>query len=642
MLNIRLPDGKVLEVPPGTTVLDVASKIGPGLAKAALAGKIGGKLTDLRAPLSANVTLEIVTDKHPQAGEVIRHSAEHVMADAVKQLWPKVQIDVGRTDHQEKFQYDFKIDRPFTPDDLAKIEAKMEEIIKAQAEFTRETVDRKKAKEIFTKMGEHLKVLRLADIPEGEEVTIFRHGSYVDLCRGPHVQNTRQIGAIKLLETSASYFKGDEKNDVLQRIYGTAFASKKEMDEYFAKLEEAQKRDHRKLGRELDLFNISEDVGPGLILWHPKGAMVRYVIEEFWRKEHIKAGYSLVFSPHLARVHLWEISGHTSFYKDNMFSPMDVEEQAYMVKPMNCPFHIQIYNSGLRSYRDLPLRYAELGTVYRYERSGVLHGLLRVRGFTQDDAHLFVTPEQLTGELERTLLFMLRLFRTFGFNEFETYLSTRPPKSVGSDEEWERATAALRQALEKTGTNFHVDPGEGVFYGPKIDSNLKDTLGRVWQCGTIQVDFNLPARFHLEFVDRDGSRHAPIMIHRALLGSMERFFGCLVEHYAGAFPFWLSPIQAVVLPITDEQHAFADEILGRLKAEGFRAESDLRSEKLGFKIREAQVQKIPYMLVAGTKEVASKQVSVRKRTGEQLPSMSVDDLIRMMREEEKDVGERTK
>ncbi len=636
MLNVRLPDGKVLEVPPGTTVLEVARKIGPGLAKAALAGKINAKLTDLRTPLREDATLEIVTDKHPQAGEVIRHSAEHVMADAVKQLWPQVQIDVGRTDHTEKFQYDFKIDRAFTPDDLQKIEAKMVEILRSNFDFSRDVVDRKTAKEIFTKMGEHLKVARLGDIPEGEDITIFRHGTFVDLCRGPHVQNTRQIGAVKLLEASASYWRGDEKNEVLQRIYGTAFGSQKEMDEYFARLEEAQKRDHRKIGRELDLFSISEDVGPGLILWHPKGAIIRYVIEEFWRKEHLRGGYDLVFSPHLARLHLWEISGHTGFYKDNMFSPMDVEGQAYMIKPMNCPFHIQIYNSALRSYRDLPLRYAELGTVYRYERSGVLHGLLRVRGFTQDDAHLFVTPEQLNEEIERTLNFMLRLFRTFGFTEFETYLSTRPPKSVGTAEEWERATEALRQALEKTGVKFQVDPGEGVFYGPKIDIKIKDSLGRAWQCGTIQADFNLPARFHLEFVDRDGSRHAPIMIHRALLGSMERFFGCLVEHYAGAFPFWLSPVQAVVLPITDGQHAFADELKSRLQAEGFRVESDLRNEKLGFKIREAQVQKIPYMLVVGAQEVANQQVSVRKRTGEQLPSMSMDDLIRLWREEEEE------
>lgn len=636
MLNVTLPDGKVLTVEPGSTVLDVARKIGPGLAKAAIAGRIAGKLVDLRLPLKENVALSIVTEKDPQAGEVVRHSAEHVMADAVKQLWPETQIDVGRTDHAEKFQYDFKVTKPFTPDDLLKIEAKMNEILKSAGDFSREVVSREAAKEMFSKMGEHLKVSRIDDIPAGEDISIFRHGSFVDVCRGPHVQSTRQIGAIKLLDTSASYWRGDEKNEVLQRIYGTAFTSKKEMDEYFSKLEEAQKRDHRKIGKELDLFSVSDDVGPGLILWHPKGGMIRNIIENYWRQEHIKAGYDLVYSPHMARVHLWETSGHTGFYKDNMFSPMEVEEQKYMVKPMNCPFHIQIYKSDLRSYRDLPFRYAELGTVYRYERSGVLHGLLRVRGFTQDDAHIFTTPEGLNAEIESVLNFVIRIFKTFGFNEYEMYLSTRPPKSVGSDSDWESATTALRQALETIGLPFTVDPGEGVFYGPKIDIKIKDSIGRAWQCATIQVDFNLPARFHLEFVDKDGTKRPPIMVHRALLGSMERFFGCLVEHYAGAFPFWLSPVQAVVLPITDDQQAYANEVRDRLKKEGFRVEADLRSEKLGYKVREAQMKKIPYMLVVGKEEVEKRVISARKRTGEQLPTQSLEEMIRLFKTEEEE------
>ncbi|HLG21108.1 MAG TPA: threonine--tRNA ligase [Bdellovibrionota bacterium] len=636
MPSVRLPDGSSKDAAKGTTVLEFARSIGSGLAKAVLAGRVDGKLVDLRSPILKDCSIEIVTNKDPEANDVVRHSAEHVMADAVKQLWPEAQIDVGRTDHSEKFQYDFKVDRPFTPEDLDKIEKKMLEIIKTKAAFTREVVDRKTAKKMFKEMGELLKVSRIDDIPDGEDITIFRHGSFVDLCRGPHVQSTSQIGAIKLFETSASYWRGDESNEVLQRIYGTAFGTKKELDDYLAKLEEARRRDHRRIGKDLDLFSVSDDVGPGLILWHPKGATVRYLVEEFWRKEHFKAGYQLVYSPHLARRHLWETSGHTDFYKDNMFAPMEVEGQPYLIKPMNCPFHIQIYKSALRSYRDLPIRYAELGTVYRYERSGVLHGLLRVRGFTQDDAHLFVTPELLDKEIEQVLEFVIYIFKIFGFSEYDIFLSTRPPKSVGSNGEWDHATAALRKALEKSKLPFVVDPGEGVFYGPKIDIKVKDSLGRVWQCGTIQVDFNLPARFHLEFVDRDGRRRAPIMVHRALLGSMERFLGCLVEHYVGAFPLWLSPIQAKVLPITDEQQAFGEEVRQRLASEGFRVESDLRGEKLGLKIREAQLQKVPYMVIVGAEELANRTLALRKRTGEQTAGVTIDEFVARLHEEEKE------
>ncbi len=634
MPEIRLPNGDCLKVEDGSTVLDVAQKIGAGLAKAALAGRIDGKLVDLRTPLNQNVTLEIVTSKDPQADDVVRHSAEHVMADAVKQLWPDVQIDVGRTDHSEKFQYDFKIDRAFTPEDLEKIEAKMKEILKSKAPFEREVVTREEAKKRLEEMGEHLKISRLADIPEGEDITLFKHGKFVDLCRGPHVQSTSQIGAVKLLDSSASYWRGDESNEMLQRIYGTAFGDKKALAEYLERIEEAKRRDHRRIGKELDLFSVSEEVGPGLILWHPKGALLRYLIEEFWRREHISGGYDLVFTPHVARAHLWETSGHSSFYKENMYSPMDVEEQPYLIKPMNCPFHIQIYNSKLRSYRDLPFRWAELGTVYRYERSGVLHGLLRVRGFTQDDAHLFVTPETLNEEITRVIQFMVHIYRAMGFTEYDIYLSTKPEKAVGSDEDWDRATEALRQALEKTELPFEIDPGEGVFYGPKIDIKVRDSLNRSWQCGTIQVDFNLPARFNLEYVDKDGNRRAPIMIHRALLGSMERFVGCLIEHYAGALPLWLSPVQAVVLPISDKQASYAKEVQDQLVAQGFRVEVDLRSEKLGYKIREAQVQKIPYMLVLGEREMAQREVSIRKRSGQQQSGISLEGLVKLFREEE--------
>lgn len=635
MITLTLPDKSVKTFPEGTTPLDVAKSIGAGLAKASLAAKIDGQWLDLRTPMAKSGAFEIITDKHPQAGEVIRHSAEHVLAQAVKKLWPDTQVDVGRTDHSEKFQYDFKVKKAFTPDDLIKIEEEMKKSIATGAEFTREVVSRKDAIALFTKMGEELKVIRINDIASDQDITLFRHGDFVDLCRGPHVQHTKQIGAVKILEASASYFKGDEKNMALQRIYGTAFTSEKALKEYEAIKEEALKRDHRKIGKELDLFSMSDEVGPGLILWHPKGAMVRNLIENYWREQHLAGGYDLVYSPHVARRTMWDKSGHTGFYADNMFAPMEVEEQMYQLKPMNCPFHIQIYKSHLRSYRDLPLRYAELGTVYRFERSGVLHGLLRVRGFTQDDAHLFITPDQIFDELTKVLHFVVNMFKVFGFNEYQIYLSTRPEKSVGSDENWNTATAALKNALEKMDLPYEVDPGEGVFYGPKIDIKVKDAIGRMWQCATIQADFSLPERFGLEFVDADGTRKTPIMLHRALLGSVERFFGVLVEHHLGAFPFWLAPVQAAVIPISGDQLDYAKEVASELKKQGFRIHLDERNEKLGYKIREAQMQKIPYMIVLGEQEKQKKDCSIRKRNGEQLPNMNLETLINNWKEEER-------
>lgn len=632
-ITLTLPDNSQKTFPEGTTALDVAKSIGAGLAKASLAAKLDGKWLDLRAPIKKSGMFEIVTTKHVQADEVIRHSAEHLLAEAVKKLWPNTQVDAGRSDHSEKFQYDFKVEKPFTPDDLLRIEEEMKKSIQADHAFTREVVSREKAKELFAGMGEHLKVIRIDDIPAGEDISLFRHGNFVDLCRGPHVQSTKQIGAIKLIDTSASYFKGDEKNETLQRIYGTAFTSEKALKEYEAKQEEALKRDHRKIGKELDLFSVSEDVGPGLILWHPKGAMIRNVIENYWRERHLESGYDLVYSPHVARRHLWEKSGHTGFYAENMFSPMDVEDQPFQLKPMNCPFHIQIYKNKLHSYRDLPLRYAELGTVYRYERSGVLHGLMRVRGFTQDDAHLFITPEQMPEEIIKVIDFVVGIFKVFGFNEYQIYLSTRPEKSVGSDENWNSATNALKNALEHCKLKYEVDPGEGVFYGPKIDIKVKDTIGRMWQCATIQADFSLPERFGLEYVDADGSRKTPIMLHRALLGSIERFFGVLVEHHAGAFPFWLAPVQAEIIPITDAQADYAKDVATRLSKEGFRVHLDDRNEKLGYKIREAQMQKVPYMVVLGEQEKQKKDCSIRKRNGDQLPNMSLDQLVETWKEE---------
>ncbi|MCB0272524.1 MAG: threonine--tRNA ligase [Bdellovibrionales bacterium] len=633
MITLTLPDKKELHFEKPVTSLEIAQSIGSGLAKASLAGMVNGQLMDLRAPIKTSGAFEIVTDKHPKAGEVIRHSAEHVLADAVKQIWPSAQVDVGRTDHSEKFQYDFKVEKPFTPDDLVKIEDKMNQIIKSGAVMERETMTRDEAKKLFKGMGEDLKVLRLNDIPESEEISVFRHGSFVDLCRGPHVQQLGQIGAIKLLETSASYFKGDENNQKLQRIYGVAFANAKELKAYETLQEEARKRDHRKLGTELDLFSVSDDVGPGLILWHPKGAMIRHLVETYWKEEHLKDHYNLVYTPHVARKRLWEISGHSNFYSENMYSPIEVDEQEFQLKPMNCPFHIQIYQSKLRSYKEFPLKYAELGTVYRYERSGVLHGLMRVRGFTQDDAHLFITQEQMFEEIQNVLAFIIRMFKKFGFHEYEIYLSTRPEQSVGSDENWETATEALRSALEHQKLKYHVDPGEGVFYGPKIDIKIKDSIGRMWQCSTIQADFSLPERFGLEYVASDGTRKTPIMLHRALLGSIERFFGILVEHYAGQFPFWLAPEQVRILNITDAHLDYARKVERELTAKGYRVHVDARNEKLGFKIRQAQVEKIPFTLIVGDHEVDTKTCSVRTKEQE-LKDQSIDQVIEMFNREE--------
>ncbi|MDH3257129.1 MAG: threonine--tRNA ligase, partial [Nitrospinota bacterium] len=460
----------------------------------------------------------------------------------------------------------------------------------------------------------------------------YTQGEFTDLCRGPHVENTKDLRVFKLLHASAAYWRGDERNPVLQRIYGTAWHDKKELKAYLNRLEEAKKRDHRKLGKELDLYSMSEDIGPGMILWHPKGARIRYLMEEFWKQEHYNNGYELVYTPHAAKTDLWKISGHMEFYKENIFSPMDIEGKEYVMKPMNCPFHIQIYKTSLRSYRDLPLRWAELGTVYRYERSGVMHGLLRVRGFTQDDAHLFCRKDQLEDEVAKVLKFVLFILRSFGFWEYKVFLSTRPEKSVGADADWTTATSALEAALKRAELPYEVDPGEGVFYGPKIDIKIKDSLNRYWQVSTIQVDFNLPERFEMTYIGEDGHKHQPIMIHRALMGSLERFFGCLIEHYAGAFPAWLAPVQVILLPITDSQNKYAEQVASRLEEEGIRVEKDLRNEKIGFKIREAQLQKIPYMLVLGDQEIQAKTVAVRKRKSKETRVMPVEDFLRELQE----------
>jgi threonyl-tRNA synthetase len=564
----------------------------------------------------------------------LRHSTAHVMADAVQSLFPEVKLAIGPA-IETGFYYDFDSHRHFTEEDLKKIEAKMREIVARNEPFVQEVVSKEKALDLFGKRGEIYKLEIISALP-GETVSLYKHGAFFDLCRGPHVAKSGEIAAFKLLSVAGAYWRGDARNKMLQRIYGTSFPDKAQLDAYLNQLREAEARDHRKLGKELELFSTMDEEGPGLILWHPKGARVRQVIEDFWREEHRREGYELVYTPHLAKLDLWKTSGHVEFYSESMFAPMEVEGQLYEVKPMNCPFHVRIYGSKLRSYRELPLKLGELGTVYRFERSGVLHGLLRVRGFTQDDAHIFCRPDQLQGEVESVLSLTRRFLTSFGFNDFELYLSTRPEKSVGSDENWELATSALQAALKAQGLAFAVDPGEGVFYGPKIDLKIKDAIGRTWQCSTVQVDFNNPERFQIQYVAEDGSRKRPIMVHRALMGSVERFFGILVEHFAGAFPTWLAPVQAIILTITDAQQDYASRIQQELKAKGFRVEVDGRSEKLGAKIREAQLHKIPHMIVVGGKEQSENKVALRSRREGDLGQMSLESLIAILEKEIRD------
>jgi threonyl-tRNA synthetase len=564
--------------------------------------------------------------------ETLRHSTAHVMADAVKRLFPEAKVTIGPS-IETGFYYDFDMPRPFTEEDLGRIEAEMQKIVDADYKFERVEVSREEAEQIFGNMGETYKLEILARIEPGKKITLYRSGDFVDLCRGPHVESTGKIKAFKLLSVAGAYWRGDERNPMLQRIYGTAFADKKELAEHLHRLEEAKRRDHRKLGKELDLFSIDETIGGGLVLWHPRGARVRYLAEQFWREEHYAQGYDLVSSPHVARDALWKTSGHLSWYRENMYAGMEVEGQQYLVKPMNCPFHITMFKHGLKSYRDLPLRWAELGTVYRYERSGVLHGLLRVRGFTQDDAHIFMRRDQVADELVRTLNFCLYILRTFGFTEFKLYLATRPEKYVGEIAEWDLAEKQLLDALKTTGLEYELDPGGGAFYGPKIDLKLRDAIGREWQCSTIQVDFQLPERFDLTYVGQDGAKQRVAMIHRALFGSLERFFAVLIEHYAGAFPTWLAPIQARVLTISEKQEEWARKVVETLVKAGHRVDSDLSADKIGAKIRRAQLEKIPVMLVCGAKEVEAGSVAPRLRDGKQLEVMTLPDFERWMQKE---------
>ena len=624
-IRLTLPDGSVKQFATGTSGQEVAEKIGSRLAKDAVAIKIDGRLQDLTLPIEQDGAIEVLTFDSKEGREVYWHSSSHLLAHAVKELFPSAQLAIGPA-IDEGFYYDFDFERPFTPEDLNKIEARMAKLVKLGLPVVRRVFSKDEAVAFFHSKSEPYKVELLKDLTD-TEISAYEQGGFIDLCRGPHLASTSRIKAFKLLSVAGAYWRGDEKNKMLQRIYGISFPKKDALDEHLERLEEIKRRDHRKLGRELDLFSLNDEVGPGLVLWHPRGALIRTTIENFWRDEHTKGGYHIIYSPHIARLDLWKQSGHWEFYRESMYSPMDIDDVQYELKPMNCGFHIKVYTSSLRSYRDLPIRYAELGTVYRYERSGVLHGLLRVRGFTQDDAHIFCKPDQLEDEILRVLDFTLFILQTFGFTEYEVYLSTRPEKFVGTPESWERSTGALKSALERKGLAYAIDPGEGVFYGPKIDIKIKDMLGRSWQCSTIQVDFNNPDRFAMTYVGEDNKHHQPIMIHRALMGSLERFFGVLIEHYAGAFPLWLAPVQAKVATITDKQIAYAAEVRDRLLAAGIRAELDSRSEKIGFKIREAALEKVPYILVVGDRERENNAVAVRERGGNDLGSMALQEFI---------------
>ncbi len=599
--------------------------------------KIGGKLVDLRTVIEEDTDIEVLGFDSREGREVYWHTTAHILAQAVKELYPFAKLGYGPP-IENGFYYDFDMgEKTFSPEDLERIEQRMKEIIKRDLPITRQILRKEEAIELFRERGEIYKVETLEEMEE-DKVSVYWQGDFVDLCRGPHLPSTGYVKQVKLLSSSSAYWKGVESNPVMQRIYGISFPKKEMLDQFLFRLEEAKKRDHRKLGKELDLFSISKAVGPGLVLWHPKGATIRRIIEQFWIEEHIKRGYELVYTPHVGRAELWNISGHLDFYRENMYAPMDIEGEEYFIKPMNCPFHMEIYKSRIRSYRDLPIRYAELGTVYRYEKSGVLHGLMRVRGFTQDDAHIFARPDQVEDEIRNVLSFTFYMLKCFGFEDFSVYISTRPEKYVGSEEMWELATNSLIKAVKKMRLSYEIDEGGGAFYGPKIDIKIKDALGREWQCSTIQFDFNLPEKFDITYRDRDGVDKKPYMIHRALLGSLERFLGVLIEHYAGNFPAWLAPVQVAVMTITDENRVYAQKVYKSLVRKGFRAVLDDRNEKIGYKIREAENQKVPYMLIIGKKEEEQGLVSVRRHGEGDVGKMQLSDFVKFLRKEVRSKG----
>jgi threonyl-tRNA synthetase len=630
-MNIYLPDGKILDLAPDATAFDAASVISRSLAAAAVAAKINGAPVDLSSRLHDGDRLELLTFDSAEGKAVFWHSSSHLLAQAVQELFPAARVAIGPS-IENGFYYDFDVEKPFTPENLAAIEKRAREIAGRKLPIERFEPTPDEARAYFQSKNEPYKIELLQDIQGAP--SMYRQGDWQDLCRGPHVPNTGLIKAIKILSTAGAYWRGSEKNKMLQRIYAISFPKESMLKDHLTMLEEAAKRDHRRLGSELDLFSMNEAVGPGLVLWHPMGGRLRTVIEDFWRKEHYKNGYELVYSPHIGRGQLWETSGHLGFYRENMYSSMEIDEQEYFVKPMNCPFHIMIYKHDVRSYRDLPLRWAELGTVYRYEKSGVLHGLLRVRGFTQDDAHLYCRPDQMPDEIRRVLRFCIFMLQSFGFEKFKLYLATRPKeKSVGEEHQWQDATNALRSAIEAEGLEWELDEGGGAFYGPKIDIKIKDALNREWQCSTIQFDFNESERFDLTYVGPNNEKVRPYMIHRALLGSLERFMGVLIEHYAGAFPLWLAPVQVKLLPISEKFIDYGRSLVQELRSNGIRAELDERNEKIGYKIRDAEVKKIPYMAVIGEKEVQSGSVSVRRHGKGDQGSLSIRDFLAVLLQE---------
>lgn len=639
-IELAFPDGAVRQVPTGTLARELLHGLPSKVRKKAIAAALDDTVIDLHTPLTQGGAFRVILRSDPEALEVLRHSAAHVMAAAVQTLWPGTQVTIGPS-IADGFYYDFDRETPFSQDEFGAIEAEMKKQIDANLPFSREEVTVEQAIELFAKMGEDYKVELIQDLVRDqgvETVILYRHGDWFDLCRGPHIPATGAIRSFRLLHAAGAYWRGNERNPMLQRLYGTAFFDPKDLKAHEQRLAELERRDHRKVGKELDLFSTMGDQGPGLILWHPKGGMIRKLIEDFWRDEHLANGYDMVFTPHIAKLDLWETSGHTGFYRESMFDTMDIDGQEYQIRPMNCPFHILIYKERLRSYRDLPMRWAELGADYRYEKSGVLHGLMRVRGFTMDDAHLFVRPDQLVDEIKRLVTFSLEMLGAFGFEGLDIYLSTRPEKSIGSDEVWERSEAALKEALDASELPWETDAGGGAFYGPKIDIKIRDALQRQWQCTTIQVDLNLPERFDLTFIGDDGEKHRPIMMHRALLGSLERFFGVLIEHYGGAFPLWLAPIQARVLTVSEKSEEYGRQVVAKMKAAGLRVDGDFAANKLNAKIRVAAGEKIPYLLVVGERDRDSGTVSPRVRGAGADTAVSIDEMIARIRTK---VAERT-
>ena len=630
MPNITLPDGSVRSFEQPVTIAQVAASIGAGLAKAALAGKVDGKLVDTSFLIERDVALAIVTDKDPDGLEVIRHSTAHLLAYAVKELFPEAQVTIGPV-IENGFFYDFSYKRPFTPEDLEKIEVRMAELVKRDIPVERSVLPRDEAVAYFKSIGEHYKAEIIASIPQGEDVSLYREGDFTDLCRGPHVPSTGKLKVFKLMKVAGAYWRGDSKNEMLQRIYGTAWAKKEEQEAYLHMLEEAEKRDHRRLGKQLDLFHLQEEA-PGLVFWHPNGWTVWQAVEQYMRAVYRDNGYQEVRCPQILDRSLWEKSGHWEHYKANMFTT-ESESRDYAVKPMNCPGHIQIFNSDLRSYRELPLRYGEFGACHRNEPSGALHGIMRVRGFTQDDGHVFCTEDQIEAEVTAFNALVRKVYADFGFKDVAVKLALRPDSRVGSDEVWDKAEGALRAALRASGLEWEELPGEGAFYGPKIEFHIKDAIGRSWQCGTVQVDFSMPARLGAEYVGEDNGRHTPVMLHRAILGSLERFIGILIENHAGALPLWLAPVQAVVLNISESQADYVTEVVKTLRARGFRVEADLRNEKITYKIREHSVRKLPYLLVVGDKEKAADVVAVRARGNQDLGQMSLDQIVERWQDE---------